>query len=570
MPGGCVTCPDYCPARPLAVKELKPGGAGRVSECPAGLILFLRLIPFFYSRSFNIILLIIGISLRLKHFLENRSLRLDEASMVLGMMMRSSSEIFNFSRYNPQLPTAPIGFLLLEKGLIQFFSNNEFVLRLFPFICSILSLFLVHKLLTRYITPRAIPIALGLFIFSEPLIFYAADVKVYSCDVLISIVLILIVDHIKKYSFNRVRILLFGLAGALSLWFSYISIFVLASVGMWILVLTARKGKLGKLMILLGCMLFWGGSFSYVYFRQIINISKNSGLYGMWDQAFMPWSAGLLESLYWLNNALLSMFQSTLGIPSVLGGILFFLGGISIWKRKREQFFLFMTPLFVTLLASIVHKYPFEGRLVLFLAPSLIIFISEGFLFFMSRIKGFPLHLIIGSILLSVLFYQPVATAAFYLSHSHDKEQIRPVMSFLKKNVQEGDSFYMNNSAVFGFVYYQDSLDFPQRFKRIGRTYDKFYVENGRALTEIRYENHIYNKDGVFLGIGFNKKSQEVYPIYEDQWFRDDDNKRTWILLAHFKPELRRVILGALDAQGKRLMAYEKRGAAIYLYDLSQ
>ena len=89
-----------------------------------------------YSKPILLFFLITaGLLLRLKCYLENPSLWLDEAALVLTIIRRSFKDIFLGYDYNPTSPTAPIGFLMLEKGAIQLLGNNELVLRAFPFLC---------------------------------------------------------------------------------------------------------------------------------------------------------------------------------------------------------------------------------------------------------------------------------------------------------------------------------------------------------------------------------------------------------------------------------------------------
>ena len=89
------------------------------------------------TRNFSFGLMAVGILLRLRLYLEDRSLLLDEAALALEIIRRTFTEIIYGLSYNPSSPTAPAGFLLLEKGAIQIIADNEHVLRLFPFLFSI-------------------------------------------------------------------------------------------------------------------------------------------------------------------------------------------------------------------------------------------------------------------------------------------------------------------------------------------------------------------------------------------------------------------------------------------------
>lgn len=75
----------------------------------------------------------LGILLRLAQYLYNRSLWIDEAALALNIRDRSFSELFYPLDY---AQAAPIGFLIVEKLFYQTLGHSEYVLRLFPFLCT--------------------------------------------------------------------------------------------------------------------------------------------------------------------------------------------------------------------------------------------------------------------------------------------------------------------------------------------------------------------------------------------------------------------------------------------------
>lgn len=141
-------------------------------------------------------------------------------------------------------------------------------------------------------------------------------------------------------------------------------------------------------------------------------------------------------------------------------------------------------------------------------------------------------------------------------------------MEYLRNNIEEGDSIYLNNSATDAFIYYQNRLKFPKKTVRIGRILDDVF-QNEKAFAEIRYEKHVYDEKGMFLGIIKDSDIGKYYRISKDQPYRTNGSKRVWVIFSHAKSELKELVLEVLDNQGKRLKEYEKEGASIFLYDLS-
>ncbi len=100
-----------------------------------------------------------GILVRLIQYLNNRSLWLDEASLALNIINRSYGELAQTLDHNQ---AAPLGFLWLEKLSTQIWGNNEYSLRLLPFIASILALGVFYRLVCLYSSTWAAPIAIAL------------------------------------------------------------------------------------------------------------------------------------------------------------------------------------------------------------------------------------------------------------------------------------------------------------------------------------------------------------------------------------------------------------------------
>ena len=82
------------------------------------------------------LLIAIGIALRLRQYLANRSFWADEASLALNIVGRSFSGLTLPLDYEQG---TPILFLLIEKLSIVVQGTNDFILRLFPLLAGLLS-----------------------------------------------------------------------------------------------------------------------------------------------------------------------------------------------------------------------------------------------------------------------------------------------------------------------------------------------------------------------------------------------------------------------------------------------
>ena len=112
----------------------------------------------FFSARLEAFLIAIGIVLRVRQYLFNRSLWLDEALLTSNILDRSFAGLWRPLEFNQH---APPGFLLIEKAFVEALGPAEVVLRLYPlFRAGIASLFLFDAVARRCLEPKGRRIAL--------------------------------------------------------------------------------------------------------------------------------------------------------------------------------------------------------------------------------------------------------------------------------------------------------------------------------------------------------------------------------------------------------------------------
>jgi len=507
----------------------------------------------------------LGILLRLKHFLENRSLWLDEAYVAVGLSIQSFSDIFSFKPVSVDLPLPPIFFLLVEKIFISSLGNNEYILRLFPFLCSIISIFLFYIFLRYYAHKKYIPIALAVFALSEPLIYYAAEVKPYSSDLMFSLLLFVSVIKIKKVQLLSKEIILLASLGCIALLFSYPSVFILATVGIsLILFYGKRKDWLSVTKMVCICF-FWVAESWYLYLLSIKSmVGKDSVFIKITQQTefFLPWPMGSLPDFQSFFSLFAKAFNHPLGLSfSFFWMVVFFIGFISMFKKDREKNFLFSVPLLLALLASCLEKYPFGVRFLFFLVPVFFIFLIEGGDVLVRKAKKYKIFYFF---LIILLFFQPIKNMFYFLGHSRRKEESRGVMEEFAEKYKKGDAVYMNTSAKFAFGYYHGFFNLGREDLLVGEFFDNEGIHLDREYYKEKY--YIFGDTGYCLGEATEKSSQERRK--EDlKWFHQ--NKRSWIFFSHFHEKRKKKVLSLLDQHGSQKYSFEKKGASLFLYDLS-
>ncbi len=485
------------------------------------------------------IIISFGILIRLIQYLYNRSLWADEAVLALNIVNRSYLELFQPLDYDQ---AAPIGFLLVEKLAVQLLGNHEYALRLFPLLSGIISFWLFYKLAKQCIQKTAIPIALALFASLHYLVYYASEVKQYSTDVAIALLSCLIAMHLGNPKLSRSEILTVSLVGAIAIWFSYPAVFVLAGVGITsVLIGIVNQQKL-KISNILLVYTTWLLSFIVFYFSFLNKLGNDEDLLQSWANGF-PSSP---FDIIWLLDAFGKFFYKPLGFTTVMDGIAIFaflIGCISCFYRRKETLAILLSPLFATFVAAYLQKYPFRSRLVLFLTPFVILLIAEG-VDYLRRKNRYKFTVIAGNVILILLLAPPLVSASNLLVNPYLREEIKPVISYVKTHQQPGDIIYIFQRGKYQFEYYA---------KRYGYQPGD-YIIGVEDLDE-------YDGKNV---------SQAEWNRYKSDLDKLRENQRVWLIFSHAHLSQENEMINTyLDRIGKRIDTFQTTGAFVYLYDLT-
>jgi hypothetical protein len=506
---------------------------------------YTKINSFLSSQKFIWIIVGIGVILRLIEYFVNRSLWLDESSLALNIVNRSMHELLQpLDHYQ----SAPIGFLILVKLLVNFFGNSGYILRLIPLLSGLVSLFLFYIVSKQLLKPFAVPIAVGLFAISEPLIRYSAEFKQYSSDVTFALLLILVSIYIVVNKVNLSRILALGIIGALAIWFSHPVVFVLTSIAFSLSIFDVLKKDWYRLRLLTIAYSMWLLSFIVCFCVTLNYLSRNDGLLNYWAFAFLPSPIFSISSIKWLIRMMFELFNFPVGL--YLSGIAmatFLIGCIKMERINREQFLILILPVFFTFLAACFHKYPFNGRLLFFIVPSLILLIAVGLDELREQTKSNSKA--IGFIFIALIFFHPIIFAfnrvveprtnftTYHFSKKTQYEEIIPAINYIRKNWQPNDIL---------FVYYGSQNSFEYYSKNYGFKKDDYLIETDSANDWERYVKDIEAVKG---------------------------RKRVWILFSHICDwegvDEEKFFLFNFDRIGTKMDQLVSAGSKVYLYDLS-
>ncbi|MCD4779427.1 MAG: hypothetical protein K8S27_02610 [Candidatus Omnitrophica bacterium] len=331
-------------------------------------------------RWVEVCILLVFIVLSLLHFFSDRPLWEDEIYVKNNLEKYHYVQLFGVLDHSQSFPRV---YLVWIKFLSRFFDYHMKALRFLPLVMMICALGLWRRVYQRQ-TDHAFIIlsALLLFACSFRMVYYAAELKPYSLDVL-SVALVALIcfkqkgrdaDQLRPRDYLSSAVLPFFIL------FSYGSIFVVW-IPAWNYLLKTREDKrFWKIFILsagscvLAAMLFYLIDFRY---------SVNDANIHYWNDYFLcvenrecflsTFGEGVQRLVtYWFGNTKPQMLAASLFIPVFMFGMVRY-GGASLLKDRLSVTNLDAMAIvlfFEMMVLGVLRKYPFTGeRLTLFYAP---------------------------------------------------------------------------------------------------------------------------------------------------------------------------------------------------------
>ncbi|GAB4493055.1 MAG: hypothetical protein Fur0016_21010 [Anaerolineales bacterium] len=463
-----------------------------------------------------------GLILRLRQYLANRSLWLDEAMLALNIIHKDIWGLFGKLDYEQG---APLGFLLLEKLAATLLGDGERALRLLPLLAGCASLVLFYLLARQILRPPGLLIALALFALSPTLIYYASEVKQYAFDVFITLLLLyLFARNRQSLLTHNSSFIIHHSVFLLAPWFSHPAIFVLAAIGLTLLIQN-RRTPLPTLAMGAG----WLFSFGILYLVNLRGLSQNEFLRAYWQEYFRANPLTALAGLF-ANPAGLTAYA-----PLLLAAMLF--GAAMLLARQQKAAGSLLLIFFFAWAASWLQLYPLAGRMALFLVPLIYIFLASA----VDCLWHIPLRPRFLSPLLALslagfLLYTPLLLSAERFISPKYPEHIRPAIAYLNANHQPGDTLYVYYWALPAFRYYARP--------------DMEYVAGGLRTDD---------PQALLAELAPLRGQPRVWFLFSHVYERKEYNERDWML-------------DYLDQIGQRKRQFIEPGTSVYLYlyDLRQ
>lgn len=402
-----------------------------------------------YFKMLTWLIIALGIVLRLLVYFQNRNLIIDEANVARNIYERSFAGLLQPLSYEQYAP--PV-FLWVVKLFASVLGYGEYALRLYALLAGCGFLILFYFLLKRFVGQQALWYPLGLLVTSYMFIRFSSEVKPYMSDAFIALGLVLLA--LKPEVINKIKFALsWIIAGSIAIWASLPSVFVLAAVGIYYGLNTLRNKKYPELPLLVLVYAIWLGQFLLYYFSILRPQISSSYLQNYHHNDFM---VALPENANdWLQNwNVFSQLLAKTGGATVLAlafnGLLLLYGGIMLCKKEKLKAVLVIGPILILLIASALHQYSMQPRLVLFAMVFVVFIVGYGFADLMGQIPGVAKVL---AILIGIVCIWNNKPLQLFM-YDAEKEYITPSLSFAIRHSISGNELYIHHGAVPAFIYY--------------------------------------------------------------------------------------------------------------------
>jgi hypothetical protein len=375
------------------------------------------------------------------------------------------------------------------------------------------------------------------------MLWYARNVKQYSGDVAVVLLLVIMALRFREGRDDIRRAVLGGVLGGAAILCSQPAVLV---GGVLIAVLFVQRRRSSQSMLPLACLaLGWAiGALTVTVTSPILSpVATREFMRAGWDsRGFLPLGP---EALVWLPHRLsllpglfVGQFMADTILEGIIAGafaVLVVIGLPYLFRRQAGRTALLSAPVLAAILLSAARILPLSWRVSIYLAPVLLIMSLAG----TDQLRAWlPRNWrMLASAAVLGLVMVPAAVLVLFIDVPNRREEARPVLEELRSRWIQGDAIYV----------------LPP-----GRRAMEFY---GRRLGFRNWQTS--------PGPGGLRS-----PLRELDSFRG--RSRVWIFYTHAVPCRQRLIRSYLETIGREVDRIEdpygnkgKSEAAAYLYDLS-
>jgi hypothetical protein len=345
----------------------------------------------------------LGVALRVTYYSLNFPLWWDEAFVAVNLLRRGYFDLVRPLDYGQ---VCPLLFLWTELTAVRWLGFSEWSLRLFPLVCSAMSVVLFRWMAGQVLGGRALLLAVAIFAVSTHPIKHAADVKPYASDALFSVALLIPAFAWSKANRRAGPLWALATITPIALLSSHPSIFLAGGIGLALAWPAWRSGDWSVRTAFLTYGLVNVATYVGIYaaFTREQASAASPGMAMMWQKSFPPLDS-IVGLVRWLavvhTGEMLSYPCGGEGGASSLSLGLCVVGAVALWRRRRRVALgCLLAPLGVAMIAAAVKRYPYGGpaphgssaRVMQYAAPGLCLLIGLGASKILERVRDLRLR----------------------------------------------------------------------------------------------------------------------------------------------------------------------------------
>jgi hypothetical protein len=338
---------------------------------------------------------------------------------------------------------APIAFLWLERAVSQTLGLSEHALRLVPFGAGVASLFVFHRLVRRVLPPRQALLALAIFAASYYPVRHAAEIKPYSIDMLVSLLLLTAAWRIDRERGGGGWWAMLTVVSAAGVWLSYPAVFVAGGVIAVLGVRALMRRATTSVVLAAGA----GAALTASFIAMFALVGTGQSVDGATDVVANHWAYTFPDVRRpWTLPGWFFKIHAGNMLAYPLGGrnggsaftlVLVAAGIVALWRRREQAtVLLLLAPLPLMFVAAALEKYPYGGsaRVSQHLAPAICILAGVGIVALARTIVGPRMAVHVTRIFMAGMVVIAAAGAARDVLEPYkkfaDRENLRIMRSF--------------------------------------------------------------------------------------------------------------------------------------------
>jgi hypothetical protein len=399
-----------------------------------------------------------GAGLRIWYYAANVSLFFDECALAINVHYRTYAALSQRLDYDQ---AAPLGFLFMLKALTGSLGFNEHVLRLVPLISGLVAIALFY-MLTRHIFSGWALVAVNLLMcFNQLAISYCAQTKQYSLELMIAVLMLLLSRPLFDPNCRSRVFWINSVALGFLPWFSFTAVFMLAGIGLTLVLGQIWNPREGGFRRTAGALLLFAVLFVPIYLFSIRPGMGNPVLRTMWTPEYFPIHA-LSEAPLWMIRKMHEVCVLTFsnGLWSIAAAIGIICGLAASILRRNLLIVAATGGALACFGATVLQRYPFIGRFLLFLTPTFILLLVAGYQWLSTVL---PRRVRIGSDLIAAvaLLWCFMSAVKAYVVPPPLLDEPLKALQFVRAHWETGDRMYATPLASPCVIYYGSKPGWP-------------------------------------------------------------------------------------------------------------